>query len=68
MRFRVKVTGSEAHLGNPRNADIIRALLLAGMRSAFLWRQLGGRRWKLLWQRKQLLEISQKLSRTLELV
>jgi len=68
MRFRIKVNGSETHLKNPVNADIIRTLLLAGMRSAFLWRQLGGRRWKLLMQRKQLLEVSQNLSRTLELV
>jgi high frequency lysogenization protein len=68
MRFRIKVNGSPNHLKNTQNADIIRSLLLAGIRSAFLWRQLGGRRWKLLMQRKQLLEASQKLSRTLELV
>jgi len=68
LRFRIKVNGSASHLQNPRNADIIRALLLAGIRSAFLWRQLGGRRWKLLIQRKQLLKVSQNLSRTLDLV
>lgn len=68
FRFRIKVNGSASHLQNTQNADIIRALLLAGIRSAFLWRQLGGRRWKLLMQRKQLLEASQRLSRTLELV
>lgn len=68
MRFRIKVTGSATHLQNEQKADIIRALLLAGIRSAFLWRQLGGKRWKLLMQRKQLLETSQRLSRTLELV
>jgi len=68
LRFRIMVTGSPTHLQNTGNADIIRALLLAGIRSAFLWRQLGGRRWKLIIQRKQLLQASQKLSRTLELV
>ncbi|MBE9538478.1 MAG: high frequency lysogenization protein HflD [Proteobacteria bacterium] len=68
FRFRIKVNGSANHLQNSQNADIIRTLLLAGIRSAFLWRQLGGRRWKLLMQRKQLLEASQRLSRTLELV
>jgi len=68
LRFRIKVNGSEVHLKNPMHADIIRTLLLAGIRSAFLWRQLGGRRWKLLMQRKQLLDVSQHLSRTLELV
>ena len=68
LRFRIKVNGSPTHLKNTQNSDIIRTLLLAGIRSAFLWRQLGGRRWKLLLHRKQLLEVSQKLSRTLELV
>lgn len=68
LKFRIKVTGSAQHLQNPQNADIIRALLLAGIRSAFLWRQLGGRRWKLLLQRKQLLHASQQLSRGLGVV
>lgn len=68
LRFRIKVNGSETQLTNNNNADLIRTLLLAGIRSAYLWRQLGGRRWKLLLQRKQLLEVSQSLSRTLELV
>ena len=68
LKFRIKVTGSTQHLHNSQNADIIRALLLAGIRSAFLWRQLGGRRWKLLLQRKQLLQASQQLSRGLGVV
>ena len=68
LNFRINVNGSEAQLTNNDTADLIRSLLLAGIRSAYLWRQLGGRRWKLLLQRKQLLEVSQNLSRTLELV
>lgn len=68
LRFRIKVTGSAQHLQNEHNADIIRALLLAGIRSAFLWRQLGGRRWKLLFQRSRLLHTSQQLSRDSTLV
>jgi len=68
QKFRIRVTGSAQHLQNQQNADIIRALLLAGVRAAFLWRQLGGRRWKLLWQRKRLLETSQNLSRGLGVV
>jgi high frequency lysogenization protein len=68
LKFRIKVTGSAQHLQNPQNADVIRTLLLAGIRSAFLWRQLGGRRWKLVLQRKQLLEASQNLSRGLGVV
>lgn len=68
LRFRIKVTGSAQHLENSRNADIIRALLLAGIRAAFLWRQLGGRRWKLVLQRRQLLRTCQQLSRSLGVV
>lgn len=68
LRFRIKVTGSAQHLQDSQNADIIRALLLAGIRSAFMWRQLGGRRWKLLVQRKPLLSAAQNLSRDLGVV
>ncbi|GAB3271706.1 high frequency lysogenization protein HflD [Parahaliea aestuarii] len=64
LKFRIKVSGSAQHLQDSRNADIIRALLLAGIRSGFLWRQMGGRRWKLLFQRKALLHCAQQLSRT----
>lgn len=65
FQFRIKVSGSMQQLQNPANADLIRALLLAGIRSAFLWRQLGGRRWKLLLQRRKLLQLAQSLSREL---
>lgn len=68
LKFRIKVTGSAQHLQNEQNADMIRALLLAGIRSAFLWRQLGGRRWKLVVQRKRLLHAAQNLSRGLGVV
>jgi high frequency lysogenization protein len=68
LRFRIKVSGSAQHLQDGVNADIIRALLLAGIRSAFLWRQLGGRRWRLLFERKRILHTSQQLSRDLPVV
>ena len=68
LRFRIKVSGSAQHLQDGVNADIIRALLLAGIRSAFLWRQLGGRRWRLLFERKRILHTSQQLSRELPVV
>jgi high frequency lysogenization protein len=49
---RVMVNGDQQQLGNPDNANWIRALLLAAIRSAVLWRQAGGSRWKLLLSRK----------------
>ncbi len=64
LAFRIKVNGNPGYLQNEQNAALIRALLLAGLRSAFLWRQLGGRRWKLLFQRTDLMRCAQELSRS----
>ncbi|NQX88861.1 MAG: high frequency lysogenization protein HflD [Halioglobus sp.] len=68
LRFRIRVTGSAQLLQDSGNADVIRAVLLAGIRAAFLWRQLGGRRWSLLLRRKKLLTTAQNLSRGLGVV
>jgi high frequency lysogenization protein len=68
LKFRIRVTGSAQHLQDAGNADTVRALLLAGIRAAHLWRQLGGRRWKLLLQRRTLLQRAQNLSRDLGVV
>ena len=54
FKFRIQVSGSVQQLQNPNNADNIRALLLAGIRAAVLWRQMGGRRWHLALKRGQL--------------
>jgi high frequency lysogenization protein len=48
---RIMVSGEHGHLANPAIAAKVRATLLAGIRSAVLWRQLGGRRWQLLFSR-----------------
>jgi len=53
LSFRIMVSGEPANLANPVLANKIRALLLAGIRSAVLWRQTGGRRWQLLFQRSK---------------
>ena len=42
---RIKVSGERDYLQNATNADRIRALLLAAVRAAVLWHQVGGRRW-----------------------
>lgn len=60
---RIMVKGQHGHLQNPQNANKIRALLLAGIRSAILWRQCGGSRWKLLWNRKKILRLTQSMYR-----
>ena len=43
LPYRIKVKGNVQHLQQTKNADLVRTLLLAGLRSARLWRQLGGR-------------------------
>jgi len=48
---RIQVTGLPERLQQDVIAARIRALLLAGIRAAWLWRQLGGRRWHLVLQR-----------------
>jgi high frequency lysogenization protein len=56
LRQRIQVNGDTRHLQQPSNASKIRALLLAGIRSARLWRQLGGHRWQLVFSRRKLLK------------
>ncbi len=61
IRPHVMVQGNQKHLTNPANINKIRTLLLAGIRSAMLWHQSGGSRWKLLLGRKQLLAETERL-------
>lgn len=58
---RIIVSGEQGYLSNPENANRVRALLLAGIRSAVLWRQCGGSRWQLLFKRGALLEEAERL-------
>ena len=50
---RIIVSGAQGHLTVTENAEQVRALLLAGIRAAILWRQCGGKRRKLLFSRKE---------------
>ncbi|MBY4677869.1 high frequency lysogenization protein HflD [Marinobacterium arenosum] len=54
FKFRIQVGGDPRLLQNSENAAKIRALLLAGIRAAMLWRQVGGKRWHLLFFRSRL--------------
>ncbi len=56
---RIIVKGEHGHLSNPLNANRVRVLLLAAIRSAILWRQCGGNRWQLLFQRKNIVTAAQ---------
>lgn len=54
LRPRVMVQGNPHYLGQAGVVAEIRALLLAALRSAVLWRQSGGSLWDFVFQRRQM--------------
>jgi high frequency lysogenization protein len=58
---RIQVTGTPAVLQQTSNQHKVRALLLSGIRSAVLWRQVGGKRRHLIFGRKKMVEQAQIL-------
>lgn len=54
LQPRIMVNGEQMYLSRPDIANKIRACLLAGIRSAMLWKQCGGTRWKFLFFRKKI--------------
>ncbi|MDX1800875.1 MAG: high frequency lysogenization protein HflD [Marinobacter sp.] len=62
FRQRIQVTGNPNQLRVEENAARVRALLLAGIRSAVLWRQTGGRRWQLLMSRRKVIACAKTLA------
>lgn len=58
---KIQIAGEPAVLKQTINQHKIRALLLAGVRSAVLWRQLGGKRRNILFSRSKILDCAQGL-------
>lgn len=58
---RIIVQGEQNLLSQQGNANKIRAILLAGIRSAVLWRQTGGNRLQFLFGRKSYLQATENL-------
>lgn len=58
---RIIVNGKPQHLQIQRTVNWIRTLLFAGLRSAVLWKQLGGGRFNLMFGRKKMLEQARTL-------
>ena len=54
LRPKVMVQGNPHYLGQPSVVAEVRAVLLAAMRSAVLWRQLGGSLWDFLLRRRDM--------------
>lgn len=55
FNFRIQVVGEASFLQQTRLANQIRSLLLAAIRSAMLWHQVGGKRWHFIFYRKHLI-------------
>jgi high frequency lysogenization protein len=55
LKFRLNIKGDQRQLQSSGIPEQIRAVLLAGVRAAWLWHRLGGRRWHLVFTRGQVL-------------
>lgn len=58
---RIMVGGDPMQLQNRDNVNLIRSLLLAGIRSAMLWHQCGGKRIQIVLSRNKIIENAQQL-------
>lgn len=54
LRQRIQIKGNATYLQQPKIAERIRCLLFSAVRSAYLWHQLGGRKYHLVLYRKAL--------------
>ena len=63
LQPRIILNGKPEYLKQAAITEKIRTTLLAGIRSAVLWTQMGGTQWQLLFKRKLLVETASKLKR-----
>lgn len=62
---RIMIQGNEQFLSANENTSKIRTLLFCGIRAAFLWHQLGGSKWKLIFSKKQYLKQAEEFYRSI---
>jgi len=58
---RIMIKGEQSYLEDQRNVNEIRALLLAGVRCAYVFSELGGKKWHLFLNRKSTVSIAGQL-------
>ena len=61
LQPQIIVNGEHGYLAKQEIANQVRTALLAGIRAAYLWLQLGGSRWQLLFARNQYRDCVEKL-------
>jgi high frequency lysogenization protein len=66
FKFRIIMRGNQRILSVRENMEKVRALLLAGIRAAVLWRQVGGSRLQLLFSRAKIRASAEKMLAQLE--
>ena len=62
---KIQIAGNQQNLSLENNQHKVRALLLAGVRSAVLWRQMGGKRRHILFHKSQILKAAKQALRTI---
>lgn len=63
LQPRIILNGKPEYLKQAAITEKIRATLLAGIRSAVLWTQMGGTQWQLLFKRKMLVDTALELKK-----
>ena len=58
---KIHILGSPDYLRQELVQNKIRAVLLAGIRSAVLWKQMGGTKWQILFSRRKLLATAKQI-------
>ncbi len=61
LDYRIHIQSESEFLRLPENMQKLRVMLLAGLRSAILWQQVGGNRWQLFFSRKKIITTAEKL-------
>lgn len=62
---KIQIAGNQQFLGLETNQHKVRALLLAGVRSAVLWRQMGGKRRHIFFKKSQILKAAKQAVRVI---
>lgn len=63
---KIQIAGSPGVLSVESNQKKVRTMLLAGIRSAVLWRQLGGKRRQLLFSRNKVVQLAKQTLRLID--
>lgn len=66
LKPRIMVQGDQRYLSPADNTSKVRTLLFSGIRAAFLWRQLGGSKWTLLFSKKRYIQQAADYLKTIQ--